>query len=57
MKQTYVLFYRTGWGESVTKTFQARNLREAHIIAKNYCTHNFIHIASLKTETGAIYCI
>lgn len=57
MKQTYILEYRTGWGEKNSVVFHARSLYDARTIAKNYCTHRFIKIAWLINEKGTRYAI
>jgi len=57
MKQTYILEYRTGWGEHCEVMFQARTFYEARTIAHNYCVHHFIKVAWLINENGTRYCI
>ena len=57
MKNTYILEYRTGWGESCKIEFTARTILDAREIAKNYCKHNFIKIAWLINENGKIYSV
>lgn len=57
MKTTYKLEYRTGWGEHCEIAFQARTLYDAHVIAKNYCTHHFIKNAWIVTSSGKVMAV
>lgn len=57
MKQTYILEYRTGWGEKNSVVFHARSFYDAQTVAKNYCIHHFIKIAWLINEKGTRYAV
>lgn len=57
MKRTYVLKYRTGWGESCEINFEARTIIDAQEIAKNYCKQNLIMVARLISNSGKTYIV
>jgi hypothetical protein len=52
MKEKFVLVYVNGYGEKGCKTISAYSLREAHTIAKNFCTQQMIHKAKIITKAG-----
>lgn len=57
MKKTYILKYRTGWGEKITMEFQAYDITTALLIARNYCTQNFISVGWLTSPKGKTYIV
>lgn len=52
MKEKFVLVYVNGYGEKGCKTISAYSLREAHTIAKNFCTQQMISNAKIVTKAG-----
>jgi len=57
MKTAYVLKCRNGYGETIIRKFEARNILEAKTIAKNFMTHNFIQTGWLITKSGKQFII
>jgi hypothetical protein len=57
MKKTYVLKYRTGWGEKIEMEYKAYDINTALLIARNYCRANFISIGRVVSPKGREYIV
>ena len=57
MKQEFILQSRNGYGETITRKFEARNIRDAKTIAKNFMRHNFLKVGKLITKSGKQFMI
>lgn len=51
MKQKFLLKCYNGYGETIIRKFEARNLIEANLIAKNFMTHNFLKDGVIITKS------
>lgn len=57
MKQEFVLKCHNGYGETIIRKFEARNILDAKTIAKNFMLHNFLQVGRLITKTGKQFII
>lgn len=57
MKQEFILKCRNGYGETIIRKFEARNILDAKTIAKNFMRHNFLQVGHLITKSGKQFVI